>query len=132
VNVCIPVTEDQGIKSPVSLHFGSAPLFLFVETDTGTCRAVPNGNQHHGHGDCQPLRALAGETIDNLIVGGIGMGAINQLQAAGIRVFIARAGTVEDALAALESGSLAEASPATACGHQGHGPHGHGRGPCRH
>jgi predicted Fe-Mo cluster-binding NifX family protein len=132
VNVCIPVVEDRGLGSPVSSHFGSAPFFLVVETESGSCRAIPNGNQHHAHGACQPLRALAGETIDSIVVGGIGRGAVTQLQAAGIRVFISRAGTVDDVLAALKDGSLAEADPATACAHHGHGAHGPGRGPCSH
>jgi predicted Fe-Mo cluster-binding NifX family protein len=126
MNVCIPVIADQGLKSRVSHHFGSAPLFLVVEIEQATCRAIPNGNQHHEHGGCQPLRALAGESVDNVIVGGIGMGAVEKLRAAGIRVFVSSCETVEDALAAFKSGSLAEATPATACAHHGHRPHGHG------
>jgi predicted Fe-Mo cluster-binding NifX family protein len=125
VNVCIPVIEDQGLKSRVNPHFGSAPLFVVVETESGTCRTIPNGNQHHGHGACQPLSALAGESIDSVIVGGIGMGAVQKLKAAGIRVFISRLETVDETLAAFKDGSLAEATPATACAH--HGPHGHGQ-----
>jgi predicted Fe-Mo cluster-binding NifX family protein len=126
VNVCIPVMEDRGLGSRVNPHFGSAPLFVVVETESGTCRTIPNGNQHHEHGACQPLRALAGESIDSVIVGGIGMGAVEKLRAAGIRVFISRLETVQETLAAFKDGSLAEATPATACAHHGHGPHGHG------
>jgi predicted Fe-Mo cluster-binding NifX family protein len=126
VNVCIPVIEDQGLKSRVNPHFGSAPLFVVVETESGTCRTIPNGNQHHEHGACQPLSALAGESIDSVIVGGIGMGAVQKLKAAGIRVFISRLETVDETLAAFKDGSLAEATPATACAHHGHGPHRHG------
>jgi predicted Fe-Mo cluster-binding NifX family protein len=124
VNVCIPVVEDQGLRSRVNPHFGSAPLFVVVDTESGICRAIRNGNQHHEHGGCQPLRALAGEGIDGVIVGGIGMGAVERLRAAGIRVFISRLETVEGTLAAFKDGSLAEATPATACAHHGHGPAG--------
>jgi len=127
VNVCIPVIEDQGLESRVNQHFGSAPLFVVVETESGTCHTIPNGNQHHEHGACQPLSALAGESIDSVIVGGIGMGAVEKLRAADIRVFISRLATVKEALAALKDGSLAEATPATACAHHGHGPHGRGQ-----
>ena len=45
---------------------------------------------------------------------------------AGLRVFLSDCATVEAALAALEAGSLAEASAATACTHHGGGHHGHG------
>jgi predicted Fe-Mo cluster-binding NifX family protein len=121
VNVCIPVVEDQGLRSRVNPHFGSAPLFVVVETESGTCRAIPNRNRHHEHGACQPLRALDGESIDSVIVGGIGMGAIEKLRAAGIRIFVSPLETVEETLAAFRVGSLAEAAPATACAHDGHG-----------
>jgi len=134
MNLCIPVTEDQGLRSPVSAHFGSAALFLIVDTDSGGCRAIPNRNAHHDHGMCQPLASLAGADIDGVAVGGIGMGALVRLQAAGIRVFISHLPTVEETVAALKTGTLAEATPATACGHHGQGPHGHGsgepHGPC--
>jgi predicted Fe-Mo cluster-binding NifX family protein len=125
VNVCIPVIEDRGLQRRVNPHFGSAPLFVVVETESGTCRAIPNGSRHHEHGACRPSRALAGESIDTLIVGGIGMGAVEKLRAAGIRVLISRLTTVEETLAAFKDGSLAEATPATACAHHGHGSHAH-------
>ncbi len=126
MNICIPVTEDKGLVSPVSAHFGSAPLFMIVDTETGSCRAVVNRNQHHGHGMCQPLMSLSNENIDGLAVGGIGMGALGKLQAANMRVFISHLPTVEETVTAFKNGSLQEATPAMACSHHGHGPHGQG------
>ena len=58
MKVCIPVTEDHGLQSPVSAHFGSAPLFMIVDIEGGSCRTVPNHNSHRGHGMCQPLSVL--------------------------------------------------------------------------
>ena len=46
---------------------------------TATCRAIPNRNEHHAHGMCQPLVAIQGEDIGGIVVGGIGMGALNKL-----------------------------------------------------
>lgn len=126
MNICIPVTQDKGLQSPVSLHFGSAPIFMVVDTESGSCRAIPNLNLHDGHGMCQPLRALAGERLDGMVVGGIGTGALSKLQAANIRVFLSEHSTVEETISALGAGTLPEATPATACAHHGHGPHGHG------
>ena len=74
MNICIPVNADEGLASPVCAHFGSAPFFMIIDTASGACRALPNGNQHHAHGMCQPLAALAGENLDAIVVGGIGMG----------------------------------------------------------
>ena len=125
MNLCIPISRDNGIQSPVSLHFGSAPTFLIVDTESGNCRAIANGNLHHAHGMCQPLAQLAGEKVDAMVVGGIGMGAFGKLKNAKIRVYFSEHPTVEETLAAFKSGSLREVSPATVCAHHGHGPHGH-------
>jgi predicted Fe-Mo cluster-binding NifX family protein len=127
MNICIPVTGDEGLASRVSMHFGSAPLFMIVDTGTGSCRSVPNRNSHHDHGMCQPLSSLAGESLDGIVVGGIGRGALGKLQAAGIRVYLAGAPTVEATVAAFASGTLREMTPAEACAHHGNGPHGHGQ-----
>lgn len=132
MNVCVPINQDEGLNSPVCGHFGSAPAFLRVDTESGSCEVISNNNSHHAHGMCQPLQALAGASPDALIVGGIGMGALLKLNAAGIRVFLAAAPTVAENLAALREGRLAEASPETSCGHHGHGgEHSHGGG-CGH
>jgi predicted Fe-Mo cluster-binding NifX family protein len=130
MNICIPITLDDGIRSPVDLHFGSAPIFMIVDTESGSCRAVPNRDLHHGHGMCQPLAQLAGESVDAMVVGGIGMGALGKLRAADIRVFFSEHPTVEGTVAAFKAGTLREATPATACGHHGHAPEGRrGGGP---
>ena len=120
MNICIPVTEDKGTASPVSRHFGSAPLFLIVDTDSGACRAIPNRNQHHGHGLCTPLASLAGERIEGMVVGGIGMGALSKLGAAGVEVFLSEHATVGETLAAFKAGTLKTMSPGMACAHHGH------------
>jgi len=121
MNICIPVTEDNGLKSPVCLHFGSAPILVIVDTEKGICRAIQNHNQHHGHGMCMPLASLRGEHVDAMAVGGIGMGAVNKLLAAGIQVFLSEQPTVEETLAALKAGALRNVTPETACGqHPGH------------
>ncbi|MEW6745540.1 MAG: NifB/NifX family molybdenum-iron cluster-binding protein [Planctomycetota bacterium] len=123
MTICIPVMKDQGLKSALSSHFGSAPLFMIVDTESGSCRAVRNENQHHGHGMCMPLQSLAGEQLDGVVVGGIGRGALVKLRAAGLRVFLAQHETVEEAVAALKAGTLRTVTPATACGQHGRRQH---------
>lgn len=126
MNICIPVEDDRGLDSPVCAHFGSAPLFMIVDTETRSCRALPNTNQHHGHGMCMPLASLDGEKVDALVVGGIGMGALNKLQARGINVFLSDRPTVREAVDAHGEGRLRPVTPETACAQHGAGPHGHG------
>jgi predicted Fe-Mo cluster-binding NifX family protein len=127
MNLCIPVTNDQGLDSRVSGHFGSAPCFAIVDSETRACRLVPNANRHHGHGGCHPVAAIAGLGVEGVLVGGIGAGALSHLQAAGIRVWKADGTTVAAALAAYTSGTPIEMTPATSCVHHDHG-HGHGHG----
>jgi predicted Fe-Mo cluster-binding NifX family protein len=133
MKICMPIDQDRGLQSPVCAHFGSAPLFLLVDTETGTCRAIANQNQHHGHGMCAPLASLQGEAIDGMVVGGIGGGALNKLRAAGIRVYLSTEPTAKATLTALGAGTLREVMPGDACahpghGHEGQGHHGHGAG----
>lgn len=119
MHLCVPVLDDQGLDSRVCGHFGSAPGFMVVDTDSGSCRLITNNNAHHAHGMCQPLAMLAGESIDGIIVGGIGMGALMKLQAAGITVYRAQHPTVGETIGAFKAGTLQPVGPDEACaGHQ--------------
>lgn len=129
MNLCIPVTNDQGLDSCVSGHFGSAPCFAIIDSETRACRVVPNANRHHGHGGCHPVAAIAGLGVEGVLVGGIGAGALSHLQAAGIRVWKADGTTVAAALEAYAACAPIEMTPATSCGHHDHDhDHGHGNG----
>jgi predicted Fe-Mo cluster-binding NifX family protein len=121
MNICIPVEEDNGLESQVCAHFGSAPAFMIVDTESGVCRAIANRNQQHAHGMCTPLSSLQGEQIDGMVVGGIGMGALSKLNAASIGVYISEHSTVAETIAAFKAGALRLVQPHMACGHHGQG-----------
>jgi predicted Fe-Mo cluster-binding NifX family protein len=127
MKICIPVNRDEGMRSPVCAHFGSAPFFLIVDTDTSDCLPIPNRNKHHAHGMCQPLKSLEGHAVDAVVVGGIGMGALNKLRAGGVEVFLSEYPTVSETVAAYDAGTLKTVDPRNACAGHGHG-HGHGHG----
>ncbi len=127
MNIAIPIDQDQGPDSPVCAHFGSAPMFAIVDLASRDMRVVSNRNQHHAHGQCQPLRALDNQDVHGVAVGGIGRGALNRLRAGGIQVYLSQHPTVGATLDALAAGSLQEVDPANACAHHGSG-HGHGHG----
>jgi predicted Fe-Mo cluster-binding NifX family protein len=128
MRVCIPVTEDRGAASPVSAHLGAAPLLALVETEGGALRLVPNRQPGAG-GVPRPLAALQAERVDGLVVAGIGEEALGELQAAGLRVWLARPATVAEAVEALRAGALSEAMPVGSCtiGDGGAFPFGPGR-----
>jgi predicted Fe-Mo cluster-binding NifX family protein len=127
MNLCIPVERDSGLASEVCPHFGSAPCFLIIDTDSGACRAIANTVHQQGRGGgCAPLHLLAGEAVDAMVVGGIGMGALNKLRAANIRVLVSRLQTVKETVDAFKAGTLESVGDDMACA--GHGPQGHGHG----
>lgn len=122
MKICFPTDSLQGLESPVFGHFGSAPGFVIVDTESKDIEQVSNGDLHHAHGMCQPIKALEGRKVDAIAVGGIGAGALMKLQAQGIRVFRAMQGTVGDNLLFAESGRLPEFDPGLTCaGHAGGG-----------
>jgi predicted Fe-Mo cluster-binding NifX family protein len=120
MRICIPVDEDRGLDSPVCAHFGSAPLFMIIDTDSGKHDSVVNHDQHHGHGMCQPLAALAGQKIDGMVVGGIGARALMKLEEAGISVFLAEHPTVRQTVAAVQAGTLPVMTSQMTCAQHGH------------
>lgn len=116
MKICFPTEDLKGLDSQVYSHFGSAPGFVIVDTDSRDIEQISNTDQHHAHGMCQPMKALGGRKVDAIAVGGIGMGALMKLQGQGIRVYRAAQGTVEQNTALFLDRKLPEFDPAFTCG----------------
>jgi ArsR family transcriptional regulator len=84
-------------------------------------------NKSTGHGMCGAVSVLQSASVDTLIVGGIGAGAISKLAAINVAVYSSNQATIGQALEALERGELHRVDMSQACGHHGHG-HDHGCG----
>ena len=121
MKVCFPVQQNKGIESTVYNHFGSAPHFVLVDSETSEVSAIQNRDEHHVHGACNPLKALDGRQIDAVVVGGIGGGALGKLQQAGIKVYRAQSESIRANLSLLASDSLPQFTLQTTCGGHGHG-----------
>jgi predicted Fe-Mo cluster-binding NifX family protein len=122
MKIAFPVQADEGLESQVYGHFGSAPSFVILDSTSGEFETIGNSDAHHAHGQCQPMKALAGNTVDAIVVGGIGGGALMRLQAQGVRVFRAVEGSVKQNLEFIQSGKLPEFSASMTCaGHQDQG-----------
>ena len=115
MKIAFPTQENLGLESPVYGHFGSAPFFTIVHTDTGSVDAVSNADEHHAHGQCQPMQALGGSSVDAVVVGGIGAGALRKLTSQGVRVYRAVHGTVGENLALVQNGTLPQFLPDMTC-----------------
>lgn len=119
MKVCFPVETNKGLESAVYGHFGSAATFVVYDTETNTVDTISNQDLGHEHGMCNPLKALDGKSVQAIVVGGIGAGAISKLNAMGIKVYKAGEGTVENNITLLKSNSLSELTINNACNQHG-------------
>jgi len=120
MKVCFPVQQDVGMESQVYNHFGSAPVFILVNTQEKSVQRINNRDLNHVHGACNPIMALDGQKIDALVVGGIGGGALMKLNAMGVKVYEAGTPTVKGNLKLLEENKLEELSMDHSCrAHEG-------------
>ncbi len=122
MRIAFPCQDDSGAGSTVYGHFGSANYFIIVESENGTVETVVNQDREHVHGRCQPLKALGGVSVDAVVVGGIGAGALRGLQAGGVRVYRGVEGSVKENLTLIKAGRLPEFTFDQTCA--GHGPQG--------
>lgn len=93
----------------VSEHFGKCQGFTFANVDAGSISDVEYEVNPGGH--CAVLPDfLASRDVKSMIVGGIGGGAVQNLQSRGIDVIGSVSGTVEAVLEELKNGTLAGGS----------------------
>ena len=125
MKVCFPVKSNEGMSSIPYNHFGSAPEFVICDLESNDVKAIGNGDLGHEHGKCQPIKALSGEVVDAVVVGGIGKGAIVKLNSMGIKVYQAIEGTIEENVNSLKNGELKEFDSNHICNHDGCSHHNH-------
>ncbi len=119
MKICIPTETNEGLAAVVYGHFGSAPFFTVVDTESNLVEVIENANQHHAHGMCQPMGALTGKNVDAVVTGGMGARAVQKLQEGGIKVYRAIPGSVADIVSQYAKGGLQEITVENACAQHG-------------
>jgi predicted Fe-Mo cluster-binding NifX family protein len=120
MKVGFAVQGNEGLASLMYGHFGSAPAFIIVDTESKQVEGLDNLNRQHEHGSCNPIMAFNGNHLDAMVVGGIGPGALMKLSAMGIKVYGAGAMTVDENLLLLADNRLQEIPMDHVCrAHQG-------------
>lgn len=119
MKICVPTETNKGKTAQVYGHFGSAPYFTIYDISNDTMEIIDNGNQHHKHGMCQPINALAGKVVNAVVVGGMGARAVMMLNQNGIKTFRAVPGSVEDVIKRYKEGALEEITIDNACASHG-------------
>jgi predicted Fe-Mo cluster-binding NifX family protein len=116
MKICFPVQKNEGLSSIVYGHFGSAPLFLVLDTATNSIAVINNRDEHHVHGACNPTKALDNQKVDAVVVGGIGAGALSKLNQLGVRVHRAQAETIAENMSIFNTTRLPELTLQGCCG----------------
>ena len=71
MKICIPTRDERGLQAELSGHFGSAPFFTVVDTDSWECEVIPSGGHGHG-GSCAPTELIGSRKIDAVVCRGMG------------------------------------------------------------
>lgn len=122
MKLCIPTVDNRRLQGRLSAHFGSAPYFTLVDSETGSVEVVENHHAEHGHGTCEPSAALENRRVDAVICSGLGRRAFARLNSAGIAVYVSDSAEVSTAVEAFRAGTLRRLTADEAC----HGGHRHG------
>ena len=123
----IAATYDKD-NGTIFQHFGKTEFFKVYEVEEGrvvSSRVIDSNGEGHG----ALAGVLAGEDVDVLICGGIGGGAQNALEDAGIKLCAGAQGDPDQAVEAYLKGELV--STGANCDHhheEGHSCGGHGEG----
>jgi len=98
MRLCIPTEDDAGLTARISAHFGSAPRFTIVDSDTGAARSVPNREHGHRPGTCDAAGSISGLDVEAVVCGGFGRRALHSMRRAGIPVYLTGSASVEEAV----------------------------------
>jgi predicted Fe-Mo cluster-binding NifX family protein len=119
MRLLVPTIEPPSPAARVSSHFGRAPFFAILETDTDDVTSLGGPSAHH---ECGTLAAaLAREGVQAVACAGLGPGALASLTAAGISVYVTRERSVAQVADTWRAGSMAAAGEIDTCHEQGHG-----------
>lgn len=122
MKICIPTTDQNGLDSLVSAHFGRARHLAVVDAASQAVEFLPRDLK--GCGASQGLRE---REVDAVLCHGMGQGALANLSAMGIPVYVTGARTLREVLAGV--GDLARMDPESACAGHDHA-HAEGHGCC--
>ncbi|MFB6201655.1 MAG: NifB/NifX family molybdenum-iron cluster-binding protein [Halorhabdus sp.] len=122
---CVPSLDDGDRDASVSPHFGRAPQYSLVDTETGDVEVIDNNSHHYG-GSRSPPNIIAESGAEALIVGTLGQRAVERFDAMDVEVYCGAEGTVAEAVEQLEADALDRATPdGSHCAGHDHAGDGH-------
>jgi len=117
--IAVPSEAPGGLTARRSGHFGRCACFTVVEVVNGEITAVDVvENYAHEEGGCmRPVLLLAENTVDAIVVDGIGGRPLMGFNQVGIAVHAGHGDDVQSAVAAYIEGALPELGLEGACHH---------------
>jgi predicted Fe-Mo cluster-binding NifX family protein len=119
MRVCIPTKGKGGLDEIVSEHFGRAPYYAIVDSESMECEFIGNNSEHYG-GVGKPPDIIASAGAKAVLASGMGPRAMNMLAEKGVKAYCNVAGTVRESVEAFNRGELAPASAEQACKNHKH------------
>lgn len=115
----VVTAQGQELSSELDLRFGRAKWLLCMDTDGDGFAAHDNVvNLHSAQGaGIQTAQNVVNLGAEAVITGNVGPNAIRTLSAGGVKVFLAEAASVQEAVELFKAGALKEASEANVEGH---------------
>ena len=111
VRIVVPVSDEKGIDSRLSQHFGRAPFYAIIDLDengkiigSGT---IANTSEHFGGVGLPPDRILQLRP-KALVTYGLGSKALKMFQDANVAVLRTEANTVKEVVNAYNNDELQE------------------------
>ena len=112
-------TQGKELSSEIDLRFGRSKWLIVVDTESGDFQAHDNAvnvNAAQGAG-IQTGGNVANLGVEAVITGNVGPNAFKTLNAANVKVFLAKKQTVQQALDSYKAGELKEVDQANVEGH---------------
>jgi predicted Fe-Mo cluster-binding NifX family protein len=103
MKICFPVDENKGLESRIHGRFGTAGLFLLVDSETRQIEEMGHHDPLNG-----PLWNFGGWHVDAIVAGNIGARTLAELSRAGLKVYQARKATVAENLEVMAKSELPE------------------------
>lgn len=113
--VALPSAEPGGLDAACDVHFGRCPCFTFVDLEDGRVAAT-EVVRNVPHGDCLgPVRLLAANGAQAILVGGIGMRPLLALRQAGLEAYLGVGERVGEVVKAFAAGRLRPVDESAVC-----------------
>ncbi|MEI6089962.1 MAG: NifB/NifX family molybdenum-iron cluster-binding protein [bacterium] len=118
MKICIPIEEQKGLESITYGHFGSAPYFLIYDNIAETYEILNNAHAEHEHGQCNPITPLKEKNVNVVVVAGMGVRALMNLQAMDIQVYkIAESTSVKQIISNVDFSKMEMLTTENSCNH---------------